>query len=391
MKVIVTDSHERFALCVIRSLGRKGVYVTGVTDEDALLKFGDDSNLGAHSKYCKDYIILPSISKAPEQFLSKLLDLAERHDVLLPMSTLTVELISKHLDVFRPHIEVPIPDYETIYQARNKELLLKFAIKNNIPVPKTYFIKTLSEVKQVAKEIRYPAIIKARDEKGLFCVRYAIVYSEKEINSEYLRMHKLQEFPLIQEFIKGSGVGFFALFNKYSELRAIFCHRRIRELPITGGQSSFCISIRDEKIIRYGLKLLKALNWYGVAMVEFKIDSQDNEPKLMEVNPRFWGSAPLAIASGVDFPWLLAKLAVNVDVEPVMSYKEGVKLRFLHMDLRVAKQYLLSSQPNKFLFLMRFIKDLLDPDVHEGIISKDDLKFTFYFSSKYFKKILLKR
>ncbi len=298
MKVIVTDTFERQALCVIRSLGRNGVYVTGVIEEDALMKYGSG---GGRSKYCKNLIVLPSIHKNPEQFLSQLLDLSKDYDVLLPISTPTVEFISKHLNLFNPYIKVPIPDYKSIYRVRNKELLLKFAMKNNIPVPKTYFVKSISEVKQVAKEIEYPTVIKARDEKGLIGVRYTIVNSEKELNSEYLQMHKIQDFPLIQEYIKGPGVGFFALFNKNSEPRAIFCHRRIRELPITGGQSSFCVSIRDEKIIKYGLKLLKAFNWYGVAMVEFKIDKRDNEPKLMEVNPRFWGSLPLAVASGVDF------------------------------------------------------------------------------------------
>ena len=138
--------------------------------------------------------------------------------------------------------------------------------------------------------------------------------------------------------------------------------------------------------MRIGLKLLKKLNWYGVAMVEFKADIRDNIPKLMEVNPRFWGSLPLAIYSGVDFPWLLAKMAINGDIEPITSYKKGVKLRFLYMDLSVAKQYLFSSQPDKLPFLIRFAKDLLNPNVHEGIIAKDDPQFTVFAS-----KALLKR
>ncbi len=40
-------------------------------------------------------------------------------------------------------------------------------------------------------------------------------------------------------------------------------------------------------------------------MVEFKLDPRDNTPKLMEINPRFWGSLALAIESGVNFPYLL--------------------------------------------------------------------------------------
>ena len=36
-----------------------------------------------------------------------------------------------------------------------------------------------------------------------------------------------------------------------------------------------------------------------------------NEPKLIEVNPRFWGSLALAIYAGIDFPYLLYKLAME--------------------------------------------------------------------------------
>jgi predicted ATP-grasp superfamily ATP-dependent carboligase len=371
VRAIITDTQDRISLSVIRSLGEKGVYVTGVGDKQKHV-LSRRGNIGARSKYCKNHLLLPSPHKNPKIFLSELLKLSKNHDVLIPITTISVDFISKHLDLFRPHIKIPIPEYKTIYQARNKELLLKLAIANKIPVPKTYFIKSLSEVKEVAKEIKYPAVVKARDEIGLGDIRYTIVNHEKELVSKYLQMHKLQDFPLIQEHIKGQGVGFFALFNKNLDPRAVFCHKRIREIPITGGPSSFCESIRDERITDYGIKLLKALNWFGVAMVEFKIDSKDNKPKLMEVNPRFWGSLPLAVASGVNFPWLLTKLAVNGDIEPVLSYKEGVKLRFLYADLIAAEQYLLSSQPNKLRFLMGFIKDLFDMHVTDGVILKDD-------------------
>lgn len=41
-------------------------------------------------------------------------------------------------------------------------------------------------------------------------------------------------------------------------------------------------------------------------MVEWKVDLRDGRPKLMEINPRFWGSLELAVRSGVNFPSLYA-------------------------------------------------------------------------------------
>jgi predicted ATP-grasp superfamily ATP-dependent carboligase len=75
--------------------------------------------------------------------------------------------------------------------------------------------------------------------------------------------------------------------------------------------------------------LLKALDWFGVAMVEFKLDPRDNTPKLMELNPRFWGSLALAIEAGVNFPYLLLRMARGENIKPVEHYQIGKKCRWL--------------------------------------------------------------
>ena len=143
--------------------------------------------------------------------------------------------------------------------------------------------------------------------------------------------HKIYPLPLIQESIprKGEAFGVSALFNKDSKLRAVFVHKRLREYPVTGGPSTLRESVKNPKVQELGLKLLKALDWVGVAMVEFKVDPRDGEPKLMEINPRFWGSLQLAILSGVDFPYLIYRMAKEGDVKPILDYKIGVRCRWM--------------------------------------------------------------
>ena len=75
--------------------------------------------------------------------------------------------------------------------------------------------------------------------------------------------------------------------------------------------------------------MLDILQWHGVAMVEFKKDSRTGEYVLMEINPKFWGSLDLSIASGVDFPYLACRMALDGDIEPVFSYRVGTKFRWL--------------------------------------------------------------
>jgi predicted ATP-grasp superfamily ATP-dependent carboligase len=63
-------------------------------------------------------------------------------------------------------------------------------------------------------------------------------------------------------------------------------------------------------------------------MGEFRFDTRHNVPRVLEVNPRFWGSLPLAILSGVNFPYLLYKLINGEDFAPVLQYKLNVRSRF---------------------------------------------------------------
>jgi predicted ATP-grasp superfamily ATP-dependent carboligase len=80
-------------------------------------------------------------------------------------------------------------------------------------------------------------------------------------------------------------------------------------------------------------RMMKKLNWHGVAMAEFKIDSRDGSAKLMEINGRFWGSLHLAIASGVDFPYMLINLLAGIEVPKSKQYRLGVRCRWLLGDL----------------------------------------------------------
>jgi len=251
------------------------------------------------------------------------------YDMLLPMDDDTVMLTAKNKAVLSRYTKIPVPDYDILIKAKNKAKTLEYAIKNNIPCPKTYFIDNLHTVDKLNNQISFPIVIKPKESAGARGVVY--VKNKGELYSEYLKIHQKYEFPLIQEYIPPGGwtYGVFALLNINSEPRAVFAHRRLREFPLSGGPSTLRESIWKPDLMQLGLKLLKSMKWYGVAMVEFKEDPRGKTPKLMEVNPRFWGSLELSILSGVDFPYLLYKMVMDGDINSVTKYKLGVKCRWL--------------------------------------------------------------
>jgi predicted ATP-grasp superfamily ATP-dependent carboligase len=93
------------------------------------------------------------------------------------------------------------------------------------------------------------------------------------------------------------------------------------------GPASFVESVERPDLVKMGEVLLESIQYQGIAEVEFVIDSRDNTPKLMEVNPRFWGSLQGAISSGVDFPALLYELYQDGDMPKNLVYKRGIKTR----------------------------------------------------------------
>jgi len=68
-------------------------------------------------------------------------------------------------------------------------------------------------------------------------------------------------------------------------------------------------------------------------MIEYKVNERTGEKYLIEINGRFWGSLPLSIVSGVDFPRLLYEMYVKQYLQPVTVYKMGLYCRNISMDM----------------------------------------------------------
>jgi predicted ATP-grasp superfamily ATP-dependent carboligase len=225
-----------------------------------------------------------------------------------------------------------------------------------------------------AHKIPIPAVIKPRISSGSFGIVY--VKKKEDLIPSYQSVHGRFPFPIIQEWIPDGGgtYGFSALFDEASSVRAAFVHKKLRMYPVQGGPSTLGEGVEHPQIMEMGLSLLKSLNWAGVGMAEFKVDPRDGIPKLMEVNPRFWGSLQLAIVSGVDFPYLILRMAKRESFEPILHYAVGKRFRWLL--LGDILHFL--NNPNR-LHLRPSFFDFFDPDTFYDIISKDD-PFPFFGS-----------
>ena len=114
-------------------------------------------------------------------------------------------------------------------------------------------------------------------------------------------------------------------------------------------------------------------------MVEWKCGPEG--AVLMEINGRVWGSLPLAVHSGMDFPRRLADLhlyGAPRDAEPATGYQVGVRARDLELELKWIASVLLGRRRHPYLpgprrrDVLGAALSLLDPRIQSDVQSRDD-------------------
>ncbi len=120
---------------------------------------------------------------------------------------------------------------------------------------------------------------------------------------------------------------------EHGEVLVAFQHQRVHQPP-RGGASSYrkSTALRSD-LLQAASQLIESLDFTGVIMVEFLVDPRSDDWRFVEMNGRFWGSLPLAVAAGVDFPDDLYRLLVHGTRQFPAKYREGLYCRNLIGDL----------------------------------------------------------
>ena len=381
MTAIILDGHLSSALAAVRSLGQKGIpVICGATRKTAMSLF---------SCWCGKSFIYTSPGQDKDKFISDLLDVLKESKekmVVFSFSDETFLPISEEREKIQPYAELILSSKESIESAFNKEKTLRLAKENGITIPETYMVSSGQELEDLALKLNYPLIVKPRQSyvwkngQGILGTT-VYVNSPEELKKEFKDLaSKMGQLPLIQDLIQGEEFGIFGLFE-HGEPLALFAHKRIRSISPLGGASVLRESIKMPPDMKeYSLKLLKALQWQGPAMVEFKVDKKDKKPKLMEINGRFWGSLPLAIYAGLDFPYLYFQIAEGKNIGNNFEYKENIRSRHFLADFKNLISVLLDKgkiegigYPDKGETLADFFK-FFDEDLYYDVESLNDAK-----------------
>jgi len=381
MAVLITNAENHKALVVARSLGNKGIKVYCSSSEKFAPTF--------FSKYSKKNFMYADPQENPQQFLNDIINIVKRYKptVLMPVNLTEILLIAQNIKEFPSFVKFPFMDYKTIAEINDKLTLYKTAKSLNIRIPKTYEVKNKEELFFLTKELKYPIVIKLRSGTGSKGISY--VYDKNELMEKFMHTVSLynldsNNYPLIQEYVSGEGYGVSVLFDR-GKLKAFFTHARVREFPITGGPGTCRKSVRNIKIEKVTEQIFSYLKWHGIAMAEFKYNSKTEEDYLIEINPRIWGSINQAICSGIDFPYLLYKMALGESFPEIKEYKMDKRTRFFFKDICAIVSYIKKTKNLKLLL------EIIKINISDDVLSIGDPLPSLFFIYRAFKEGILER
>ncbi len=305
---LVLDGNQKSALAVVRSLGHKGIKVaTGAERKTAM---------SLYSKYTKHKFVYTSPKIDQQKFIVDIKAAATKiggNPLVYPCSDATFLTLFKYQTELEGVLTVIAPEESSVYLAFDKAATYSEAGRLGITTIPTLMPSSVSELPKLTQDLVYPVVVKTRhsvtwkDGQGIFGTAY-FVHNYVELEKKFSILQTLTgEAPLVQTFIKGEEYGVELLVNR-GVITAETVHHRIRSLSPTGGASVVKETIEEGELKRAlresAHKLATALTWTGPLMVEFKVENDNQTIYLMELNGRWWGSLPLSIKAGVDFPYL---------------------------------------------------------------------------------------
>jgi protein-tyrosine-phosphatase/predicted ATP-grasp superfamily ATP-dependent carboligase len=317
-RVLVFGDDTKVFLAVVRSLGRSGVEVHAAP--------GDFGSPALKSRYLKAIHRLPAYALDPGRWAEGLRELVERYGIglIVPTSDASLLMLLGHAQTIGPE-RLALPNAEAAAIFTDKAETRRLAFAHGVPVCPGRALAGDDEPESLVRSFGLPLVLKPRrswDEETVGGKRSARIVRTHEALQEALDGGIAGDW-IVEGFFEGVGVGVSVL-ARDGELLAAIQHRRLQEEHETGPSTRRVTVELDPQLLSWVRDLARAARLDGVAMFEFRWQPAKDSYVLLEVNPRFWGSLPLAVAAGMDFPAMLLAAHSGHELRCRFDYEIGL-------------------------------------------------------------------
>jgi D-aspartate ligase len=271
-----------------------------------------------------------------DPFIDWLLRFGDRHPghVLYGTSDDLAWAFAERQAELRDRFRLLSPPFETVSRILDKAALYAACREVGLKVPRTW-LPTDDEIDAVAREATFPVIVKPRTQvrfrsmcKGSvvsspteLAATYRQFASDNGYDRDFAAKHPHLLRPLVQELQTGL---IYAISGFCDPRRGVFVARGSRKLVQWPRRAGVGVAFEDAPVdaaLAEGLrKLCETTGFFGVFEAEFVV-SGDDDARLIDFNPRFFGQMGFDAARGLPSPYLVylaateayERLAAEVD------------------------------------------------------------------------------
>jgi phosphatidylserine decarboxylase precursor-related protein len=323
-KQAVVVGLETNGLSVVRSLGRAGVPVIGLTS---------DPNLPtARSRYCR-------VIETPDERSAAIVDCLEaigrQQEAALPLFLTmerTVQIVSEQRDRLVPYFLFQLPDEPMLRELNDKASFARIATEAGLLVPRTHAANEAEGLLKAARHVGFPLIAKPLEKGGTFDAYFkarALRFDSLAEMEQRFAGFRWGQTVLVQQFIDGPDSEiYFCLtyFDRNSEPKAHFTGRKVRIWPRVSGNTASALPATVPEVTEATLALFRSVGFRGLGSLEFKRELASG--RLYVIEPTVGRSdyqSGVAPANGVNIAYaayldLLGELvqAMSPAAEPVL-------------------------------------------------------------------------
>lgn len=321
-RILITDVQYRKEfdnISIIKKLFPKEHLILGTTKSCFFCKLS----------YGRCSVEMLRTEEGKEAFFLDLNSLLEKYRedkiIYLPGEEQTTDYVVDYIDKYGQGIIIGLlPDYSLYKMFRNKRLLNQYCKEHGFPAPKEYKVDDLPNVD-------YPVLLKPEIGSGSHG-QYRL-FRKEDFTQEIREVVERQPY-IVQELLpNGKDVqGTFYLCHE-GKVIGSYAHKRIRTSPEEGGVTVLSCLNDEPQLIQQGEKLLESTKWNGLIMLEYIYDDRSGEYKLIEANPRIWGSIMLSEYSGANLLSNYVRICLGEKVK-MPKMKDEAYIRWLFpMDL----------------------------------------------------------
>ncbi len=324
--VLTIVGDTQVGLWVVRSLARNGLTVHAIVNTP--------QGQSAHSRYSASAWLLETRPHEPD-FAAEILELADQLDVgsIMPVSEgYHNALINLRPQLAERDIHLFSPSREAFDKATDKDYMHALCLELGVPVAKGMRFDELMAAGGEA--LAFPLVLRTR-KQNIAGARapWKAAYAETPARLEklYQQVREYADNVIVQEYHPGVEDHLQILMHD-GEVFAWGDYIGEHHMPLAGGVTVQRVSCNHTSLVRDTVKLLQAIDYEGIAGVQYHYDPETDNYIFLEINPRFSGGLPTVIMAGFEAPFLLWQSHFEPEKMQKGNYRLGLRTRILGGD-----------------------------------------------------------